>query len=128
MNEIPVTAKKIFIIDDDAMFTEQLKDYITRQIPHQIVSFPTGEDCLKEINEKPDVIILDYFLNSTKENAANGLEILDVIKDHFPSIRVIMLSSQTTYAVNIKTLQKGTKYVIKDEYAFEKIAKLVDAE
>jgi DNA-binding NarL/FixJ family response regulator len=119
--------KKIFIVDDDPMFTEQLRDYITRSIPHNILSFSLGEDCLKSLNEKPDVIILDYFLDSKDAEAANGIEVLEVIKKHFPNIRVIMLSSQTTYKVNVESLQKGAKYVIKDEFAFEKILKLVNA-
>jgi len=35
--------KKIFVVDDDAMLTEALTDYLGRKTPHQIFSFNTGE-------------------------------------------------------------------------------------
>jgi two-component system OmpR family response regulator len=111
--------KKIFIVDDDAMLTEALKDYLTRRTPNEIHVFSTGEECLRHLSENPDVIILDYYLNTVQKDAANGMEILQVIKKHFPDIHVIMLSSQEHYAIALQTIQKGAEqYVIKDENAF----------
>jgi DNA-binding NarL/FixJ family response regulator len=119
--------KKIFIVDDDEMLTSAFEDYITRKTPHKVRSFGTGEECLKNLNEEPDVIILDYYLNSVQKDAANGMEILQVIKKKYPGIHVIMLSSQERYAVAMKTIQKGAEqYVIKDEDAFEKIVGMVN--
>ena len=115
--------KKIFIVDDDEMLTEALSDFLTRDVNHDISVFHTGEELLKHIFEKPDVIILDYYLNSVNKDAANGLEILDAIHEHMDNIRVIMLSSQESYVTATQTIQKGAmQYIIKDEYAFQKIA------
>ncbi|MBL0071704.1 MAG: response regulator [Bacteroidetes bacterium] len=98
--------KKIFIVDDDSMLTEALKDYLTRKVAHNVTSFLTGEDCLKKLAETPDVIILDYYLNTVQKDAANGIEILQAIRKHYPNIRVIMLSSQERYSIAMKTIQK----------------------
>ncbi|MCD4737265.1 MAG: response regulator [Bacteroidales bacterium] len=118
--------KKIFIVDDDEMLTEVLSDYLTRNVPHEISIFHTGEDCLQQISGIPDVIILDFHLNTVNKEAENGLAILSVIRKHLPNIRVIMLSSQENYTIAAKTLMKGAEqYVIKDEDAFEKIAKML---
>lgn len=118
--------KKIFIVDDDTMLTEALQDYLTRKVAHQIHSFHTGEECLKHLSEEPDLIILDYYLNTVQKDAANGMEILQTIKKHYHRIHVIMLSSQERYGVAIQTIQKGAEqYVIKDETAFEKIALMI---
>jgi len=118
--------KKIFIVDDDAMLREALSDYLTRTVPHQITCFNTGEDCLKHIGENPDIIILDYYLNTVKKDAANGMEILQAIKKTSRNIHVIMLSSQERYVIAMQTIQKGAEqYVIKDDFAFENIAKIV---
>lgn len=82
----------------------------------------------KKLAETPDVIILDYYLNTVQKDAANGIEILQAIRKHYPNIRVIMLSSQERYSIAMKTIQKGAEqYVIKDENAFEKIAQIIDA-
>ncbi|MCX6244851.1 MAG: response regulator [Bacteroidetes bacterium] len=118
--------RKIFIVDDDAMLTEALKDYLTRRTPNDIHVFSTGEECLSHLSENPDVIILDYYLNTVQKDAANGMEILQVIKKHHPGLHVIMLSSQERYAVALQTLQKGAEqYVIKDENSFAKIASMI---
>ena len=118
--------KKIFIVDDDTMLTEALKDYLTRSTPNEIRIFNTGEECLKHLAETPDVIILDYYLNTVQKDAANGMEILQVIKKHYPDLHVIMLSNQERYAIALQTIQKGAEqYVIKDENAFGKIAAMI---
>lgn len=119
--------KKIFIVDDDTMLTEALKDYLTRKIKHNVRAFHTGEECLQHLSEAPDVIILDYYLNTVQKEAANGMEILHSIKKHNPKTHIIMLSSQTRYGVAMQTIQKGAEqYVIKDEDAFEKIDQMVN--
>ena len=120
--------KKIFVVDDDPMLTMALEDYLTRKTPHQVTVFETGEACLKNLAEGPDVIILDYYLNSIHKDAANGMEILQTIKKQLPNAHVIMLFSQERYGIAMQTLIKGAEqYVIKDETAFEKIAGMIDA-
>ena len=120
MSEEP---KKIFIVDDDEMLTEALSDYLTRDTNHDISVFHTGEEFIEHINEKPDVVILDFYLNTVQKDAANGLEILESIRKHLNETRVIMLSSQESYVTAAKTIQKGAlQYIIKDEDAFKKIA------
>ncbi len=118
--------KKIFIVDDDEMLTEALSDYLTRKVAHNISVFSTGEDCLQHLSENPEVIILDFYLNSVKKDAANGLEVLEAFRKHLPNTRFIMLSSQESYATAARTIQKGAEqYVIKDDDAFRKIADLI---
>jgi DNA-binding NtrC family response regulator len=118
--------KKIFVVDDDTMLTEALKDYLTRKTPHQVFTFNTGEECLRHLSEGPAIIILDFHLNSVQKDAANGMEILQVIKKHYPATHVIMLSSQEKYSLALQTIQKGAvQYVVKDENAFEKIATMI---
>src|SRR5205085_8644032 len=95
-------------------------------VPHHVSAFGTGEEALRHLEEKPDIIVLDYHLNSEAKDAATGLEILTTIKKHYPAIPVIMLSSQERYAVAMQAIQKGAEhYVIKDKNAFEKIAEII---
>ncbi len=119
--------KKIFIVDDDTMLTEALQDYLTRKTPHLVISFQTGEECLKHLSESPDIIILDFYLNTVQKDAANGMQILQSIKKYFPGIHVIMLSSQERYGVAMQALQKGAEqYLIKDRNTFKKITRMIN--
>lgn len=118
--------KKIFIVDDDLMLTEAMKDYLTQDIPHDITVFSTGEQVTRQLDELPDIVILDYNLNTVDKDAANGMEILQLIKKSYPKIHVIMLSGQERFGVAMQTIQKGAEqYVIKDKDAFEKIAEII---
>ena len=120
--------KKIFIVDDDPMLSMALEDYLTRKASNAVTVFNTGEDCLQNLSEEPDVIVLDYYLNSVQKDAADGMEILQTIRKQRPKTHVIMLSSQEHYGIAMQTLIKGAEqYVIKDEGAFEKIAKIIEA-
>jgi CheY-like chemotaxis protein len=118
--------KKIFVVEDDPFMRETLKDHLTKDVPHHVSAFGTGEEALRHLEEKPDIIVLDFHLNSESKDAATGLEILVTIKKHYPAIPVIMLSSQERYAVAMQTIQKGAEhYVIKDKNAFENIAEII---
>lgn len=114
--------KHVFVVDDNEMFAEMLSDHITQNPEYKISVFHTGEDCLKNLFQNPDVIILDYYLNDVSKEAADGLEILTEIKKHNERIHVLMLSSQEHYGVALRTIAKGAEqYVIKDDDAFKKI-------
>ena len=117
-----MSQKHIFIVDDNEMFNSMLNVHLSENPAYKISSFGTGEECLKNLYQNPDVIILDYNLNDIYKEAANGLEILEEIKKHNNPIHVIMLSSQKRYGVAAQTISKGAEqYVIKDDDAFKNI-------
>ena len=119
------TSKKIYVVDDNLIITEVLKDYLVDQ-GHQVKVFPTGEDCLAELDEKPDIIILDYLLNSVNEDAADGVVILKQIKAKYPDMRVIMLSSLSEHKDVNQAVELGAEeFVYKDQQTFEKIVRLL---
>lgn len=119
----------LFIVDDEPLLSEMLNDYLMTQYSgFKILSFPTGEVCLKSLHENPDAIILDFYLNSKEKDAANGIDILKEIKKRNESVPVIMLSSQESYGVATRTIMYGAvHYVIKGKDAFNEIYELVKA-
>ena len=75
------TNPTIFIVDDEPLLSEMLTDYLKEQYEgFNLKSFPTGEACLQSLDEQPDAVVLDYYLNSKEKNAANGIDILKEIK------------------------------------------------
>lgn len=119
----------IFIVDDEPLLSEMLTDYLKdRYAGFNITSFPTGEACLQSLEEKPDVVVLDYYLNSKEKEAANGIDILKEIKKRNKALPVIMLSSQESYGTAAQTILYGAvHYVIKGQDAFEEIFDLIKA-
>lgn len=119
----------IFIVDDEPLLSEMLTDFLKDKNPDfNILSFPTGESCLQRLNEQPDAVVLDYYLNSKEKDAANGIDILKEIKKRNKSLPVIMLSSQKSYGTATQTIMYGAvHYVIKGQDAFEEIYQLIQA-
>jgi CheY-like chemotaxis protein len=106
--------KLIFIVDDDPFINTLVVKRFTPE-GYRVESFLYGEDCLKAMDKKPDLIILDYYFTRTGEVVLNGMEIFDKIKEIDPEVLVIMLSGQERGEIVLELARKGIDdYVIKD--------------
>ncbi|SDH11052.1 Response regulator receiver domain-containing protein [Flavobacterium omnivorum] len=119
---------KIFLVDDDALFLKSLEIEFLENADFIVETYPTGELCIANLSNNPDVVILDYQLDGIVENAMNGLETLDKVKDFNPEIPVVMLSSQDKIEVAINCMHhKAFDYVVKSETAFVRLQKIITA-
>jgi len=117
---------KIFLVDDDALYLKSLEIEFHQSGSFEIETYPTGEECIKNLNHDPAIIILDYHLDGIEKSAMNGIETLDKIKASFPDLPVIMLSSQDKIDVAIDCMHhKAFDYVVKSETAFVRIEKII---
>ncbi|MGL2994477.1 response regulator [Flavobacterium sp. TSSA_36] len=119
--------KKIFLVDDDMIFLKMLTFEFQKYGDFAIETFETGELCLENLNNTPDIIILDFYLDGITKSAMNGLETLDRIKIANPNIPVIMLSSQDKIDVAISCMHhKAFDYIVKSETAFLRIKNTIE--
>lgn len=119
---------KIFLVDDDALFLKSLEIEFLENADFIVETYATGELCIANLSNNPDVIILDYQLDGIVENAMNGLETLDKVKDFNSEIPVVMLSSQDKIEVAINCMHhKAFDYVVKSETAFVRLQKIITA-
>ncbi len=117
---------KLFLVDDDAVFLKSLEIEFMQHGDFVIETYATGELCMKNLNNNPDVIILDYHLDGIDKNAMNGIETLDKIIAHNPDIAVVMLSSQDKIDVAINCMHhRAFDYVVKSETAFMRLQKII---
>ena len=117
---------KLFLVDDDALYLKTLEIDFLNHADFLIKTFPTGEACLENLSDHPDVIILDYHLDGIDKNAMNGIETLDKIKAFDSKIPVVMLSSQDKIEVAIKCMHHHAfDYVVKSETAFMRLQKVI---
>jgi two-component system OmpR family response regulator len=118
---------KIFLVDDDEIFLKSLEIEFLTQGDFEIFSFTSGESCLINLPIGPDIVILDYHLDGINPLAINGLQTLDLIKEHDSSIPVIILSSQDKIDVAINCMHhQAFDYVVKSETAFLRLRKAID--
>ncbi len=120
--------KIIFIVEDNEIYAKSLQLFIQTKFPqiNEVKIFKIGETCLMELHRNPNIVIIDYFLNSKYEEASNGLEIIKRIKAIKLQTSIIVLSAQDKFDVAIEAIKKyDCDYVQKDIEAFEKVEKLI---
>jgi DNA-binding NarL/FixJ family response regulator len=115
--------KLVFIVDDDPMQVQMMSDHLKESRKNfDVRGFATGEDAVDNMRNKPDIVILDYYLNTIDEKARNGAEILQFIKDNFPETEVVMVSGQDSMDVAVATMRFGaTDYVVKGDSQFKRL-------
>jgi DNA-binding NtrC family response regulator len=100
---------KVLIVDDEVEFASTLAERLElREIAAETVN--NGKDALSIIlHSSPDVVILDL-----KMPDLNGLEVLDGIKAHDPTIEVIMLTGHGSTSSGIEGMERGAfDYIMK---------------
>ena len=107
----------LFLVDDDEILVETMSKFLGREFGHyELKSFNTGEECLNNIDLKPNIIILDYSLDSINENAMNGLDVLKKIKKKSKQTEVIFLTKKDSTEFAKVCLESGASdYVIKND-------------
>jgi two-component system OmpR family response regulator len=110
---------KIFLVDDDPLYLRILESHFNENPFLDVTSFPTGEACLDHLSQKPDVVVLDYFLNGKNKNARDGLSILRQIKKDYPDIQVIMLSSHENVEIALNCIRNNAfNFLLKNDITF----------
>jgi two-component system, OmpR family, response regulator len=109
------THKLIFVVDDDPVINTLVVKRFTSD-GYKVEAFENGEDCLRALNKKPDLIVLDYFFVNNNRELMNGMEVFQKIKEIQPQTPVIMLSGQDKGEIVLELARKGIDdYVIKDK-------------
>jgi two-component system OmpR family response regulator len=117
----------MFLIDDEPIQNEMLKDYLNERYLYEIKIFDNGEEAMQHMHLQPEIIVLDYHLSAHKPDAKNGVEVLKAIKDKYPETQVIILSGQDKIDVAVDTMRYGAfDYVVKGESAFSRIENIIN--
>ncbi|MFO7573595.1 MAG: response regulator [Bacteroidales bacterium] len=117
--------KIIFVVDDDPFITMLVEKRFTPE-GYRVVAFDYGEDCLKKLDQNPDLIILDYLFHRSGGEVMNGMAILEAIKARKPDMPVIILSGQDKGEVVLELARKGIEeYVIKDNKLIDNLSNAI---
>ena len=108
---------KIFIVEDDVVYLNLFEKYLLSIGFENVTAFENGLDCLNSIEDKPDVVFLDYYMD-----VINGGEVLNKIKRYDPNIFVVMLSGQNDIKTAVHFHKAGGfDYLVKGDEDMEKV-------
>lgn len=112
----------IFIIEDSVVYKDLIVGHLQSRKFTNLKIFKSGEECLKNIHLKPDLIILDY---STQ--GKTGLELMVQIQKELPETDFIFLSGQNNLEVAVKIMKIGAAdYIVKNDQAPYNLVKSID--
>jgi DNA-binding NarL/FixJ family response regulator len=121
----------IVIIADNPLFAEMLKKTMVSGLDEDIFvqTMNSVELFFKELESnrlKPDVIVLDYELNTIQGEEQGCKTVISHIKRVSPETPIVVISEESAMQSAAKTLQYGAnEYVTKDKFAFSHITNAV---
>jgi DNA-binding NtrC family response regulator len=112
----------LFIVEDSMVYRDLIVGYLQSKNYTDIKIFKNGEDCIKDLHLKPDIIVLDY-----SYEGISGLELMQKVRNQHPEIDFIFLSGQNEIQVAIKVMKLGAAdYIIKNEQAPYRLARSIE--
>lgn len=112
----------ILIVDDQA----DIRDLLSKVLIDEGYAARTAansHDALQAINQRrPHLIILDIWLNNSR---FDGIEILDIIKQQFPYIPVVMISGHANIETAVKSLKKGAYDFIEKPFKTDRLLSII---
>ncbi len=119
--------KLIFFVDDDKMMLNLMEYTFKCREGFEVKSYFSGEECIRNLNLKPELIVLDYYLGSGEENSMTGLDTLRKINSYNSDIPVIILSREKDRETIAEFIKQGAmKYVVKDDYFIDTLIDTIE--
>ncbi len=120
----------VFIVDDDQAYLAALGFRLMREnksaANKKVYCYKSGEECLRNMDLNPSVIILDYYLDGANAAAISGLQTLRKLKKINPDLPVVILSSQGNIDIALEIYEAGAySYIVKDKLALSAIEKII---
>ncbi len=109
---------KFFIVDDDPFYRMLYRQHLINLGFKNNILFDNGSDCIDNISEQPDIILVDYNMLP-----CNGIEVIQKVKQDQPGIFMVLISSQTDTGIVDKAKKSGAfDYIVKGEKDLEMIS------
>ncbi|MBU0764354.1 MAG: response regulator [Bacteroidetes bacterium] len=112
---------RIFVVEDEKMYSRLIESSLKRNGFGDVRTFASGEECIENLDETPDIVLLDYRLGEL-----NGIDVLKEIRKKVPGTRVIFLSGEETLGIIINAMKLGASdFILKNDEAVTKMTKTI---
>ena len=113
---------RILIVEDDQSLGELLRDYL-QHLDHEKVQLCSTAAQAGEVaaREPFDCAFVDLMLPDS-----NGLDLLQIIKEHQPNTPIIMMSGQPTMEYTIEAMRKGASDFLTKPFDLQDLALTIE--
>jgi two-component system response regulator AtoC len=111
----------IFIVEDDPWFAEILEYHLLLNPDNVVERFEKGQELLRNLHRKPDLITLDIRLPDY-----SGSKLFDLIRQQNADASVVVISGQENIGLAVELFRKGAAdYIVKDENAKDQLWNII---
>jgi DNA-binding NtrC family response regulator len=112
---------RIYVVDDDRHYARMLSYRLDKNANYEVKVFHGGEEVLKNLDEKPDLMLLDIMMPGV-----DGVEVLRQMTTRMPEVPVIMVSAQGVIDTAAEAMKIGTyDYITKGQDDLVKLDAIV---
>jgi DNA-binding NarL/FixJ family response regulator len=111
------------LVDDAVLITERIAEMLRELkfvkdifVAH---NFESGVEAT--VRNKPDIILLDIHLPGK-----SGIELLEIVKKDFPTIKVLMVTNKVSEYYKEMCIEKGADHFIDKSKEFENIPTILN--
>jgi DNA-binding NarL/FixJ family response regulator len=110
--------RRVLLLEDHPIVRQGLEQTINHEPDLQVCgAFEKAEEALEKIDSvRPDLLLLDISLQGT-----NGLEVLKIVRQRHPDIRVLILSMHDERVYAMRALAEGAAGYVMKEAATENV-------
>lgn len=120
-------SKLIFVVDDDRIIQNLLEYTFNSRDGYKVEVFPSGEECIKNLEMKPDIIVLDHLFLNGENNSMSGMDTLIEIRKQDQIVPVIILSNQPNQEIVNSFFSNGaTSYIPKEDYFVDNLIEAIE--
>ena len=117
--------KLLFFVDDEPMFINLMEYTFKCRSGYNVKTFYSGEECMENMYLKPDLVVVDFFLNSG-DSQMTGMDLVKRIKEINPATFLVFLTGNDDDAVINEAKNLGVeKYILKDGYFIDNLIECV---
>lgn len=113
---VKLTDKKILIVDDDPHVLKSIARFLTKQ-GYTVSTAPGGKEALVMMEkEVPDLVLLDVLMPEM-----DGIETLEIIRQRWPDVDVVMISALREEAVARASIKMGAYEWLPKPFSMEQL-------
>ena len=114
--------QKILVVDDEENVCQSIKKVLSRK-GYDVKQALTVEDAITLIKEMTfDLVITDMMIPGT-----SGLELLQIIRDHYPELEVIMITGYASIESAVKATKLGATAYLPKPFTPDELTKVTES-
>lgn len=113
--------EKILVVDDEETVCQSIKKILSRK-GYTVDNAHSAEEAIRKMNENTyDLVITDLMMPKT-----NGIELIQIIKDNYPELDVVMITGYASIESAVKATKLGAVNYIPKPFTPDELTKITD--